>query len=152
MMTATMVRQLPLIEAQTVWEWIKDLPSRVAEKNRCESAEAFLESVKNDAKVLVYKNDLLLGFVTLEEKADGTFEVHLFCPRKVTTEDLTKAIDAFFDKVRSDRRIETLIFNVRSRQNRLGQILMENGCIYTGWSYRENGENFRSLFWKKQLS
>src|SRR5881394_2731567 len=134
-MDAVTVKQLPAIEAWTVWGWLQDLPARVAGKNRCETVGAFLESIRGDRKVLVYDSGSLLGFVTLEEKADRTFEVHLFCPRKVPTEKLTQAIDAFFNEVGRDRRIETLLFNVRARQNRLGQILIENGCIYTGWSF-----------------
>jgi hypothetical protein len=151
-METAVLTSLPAVEASIIWSWFEALPDWVKKRNGCESEGDFFRSLEGDRKVLVYDDGSLLGYVSCEPKSEGIYEVHLFCPRKVPTGKLAGAISAFFERVGEMDEVRTLLFDVRSRQSRLGQILIENGCIFTGWSYYENGELFRSVIWQKSIA
>lgn len=149
-MTAQFVDTLPESIAATIWSWFKAMPARARSSTGYEGDEEnFAESFDDDLKVLVFDDGDLLGFVTAEPKGNDIYDIHLFCPRRVSTEKLTLAIDEFFRLVAVTPGIEKLLFSVRSIQSRLGQILIANDCCFTGWSYYEQGEVFRCLLWEK---
>lgn len=149
-MTAEIATTIPEPLLATIWSWFAHLPERVKKHSGCNGDRIqFFDGVNSDLKVLVFDDGSLLGFVTCEPKGDGIFDVHLFCPRHVPTDKLTQAIDTFFEKMRNEPVVKKLLFSVRSLQSRLGQIVIENGACFTGWSYYEQGEVFRCLVWEK---
>lgn len=151
-MNAVITSNLPYDELAVVWQWFQDLPVYIKRQLRIDAPtqEIFQAKFDDDLNVLVY-DDGLLGFVNCEPKGDGIFEVHLFCPRRTLSEKLAEAIATFFVKVRETNEIKTLLFNARCRQIRLRECLFNEGCIYTGWSFRERGEDFDCLIYQKSV-
>jgi hypothetical protein len=149
-MHADILDTFPDSAADTIWQWFQDLPAFVKRNmSRAEQDKAqFLESFDDSFNVFVYDGDLL-GFVTCEPKESGIYEVHLFCPRNTPDAKLSEAIAVFFEKVRYTPNVDKLIFNVRRRQAKLANCLYNEGCIFTGWSYREHRELFDCLIWEK---
>lgn len=149
-MYALAVTGLPLNHIDTVWNWFCDLPL-TAKKQMLrdkENKEQFAEGFENELVYLVFDGGLL-GFVSCEYKEHQTYEIHLFCPRHTPPQKLAEAISTFFQEVRLDDRIQKLICNVRGRQIRLGQCLINEGCVFTGWTYRSNKEQFHVMVWEK---
>lgn len=143
-MYAEAIQGLPDSHLDTVWEWFLALPERMKKQmhRECETQEEFQTSFLDDLLYLVFDNGLL-GCVILEKRETGIYDVHLFCPRRTPSGKLREAIATFFASVKRDDRITKLVFSVRESQKRLEACIVDEGCRYTGWQFRERGETYR---------
>lgn len=143
MMYATIGQLLSPVEIEAVWDWSQAMPASLKPRWGMQkiTPDAFLEACQGDLHVKVYDGDLL-GFVTLEPKGDGIFEAHLFCPRRTPSEKLAEAIATFFAAVKENETMNKLLFRIRQKQSRLRNCLIDEGCVYEGWTFRECGDTF----------
>lgn len=138
---------------ETVWGWFNALPGFAKKQmdGDGKALEAFAERFAEDRMVFVLDGGLL-GAVVLEERSEGVFEAHLFCPRRLGTRRFAEAVNTFFRHIAGDRTIITLYFKIRRRQPRLGLAVTESGGKYTGWTIREHGEDFAIVVYDNSVA
>ena len=120
--------------AELIGGWLENLPACIASLMEKEAAA--------DLNGLISENGLPLMVFTADEKLNGIYDVHLFCPRRIKRFDLFEGMRVGKDWLFSREGTRTLLFTVLSKQTQLKESLLTNGAVWTGWKYIESGNVF----------
>lgn len=132
--------------ADTVWDWIEDMPSRIRRQmaDEFEIPEELMACYEDVPVCLIFEDEKLIAAITMENDVgtSGEYDCHMFSSRRLSTETLRDGIRAFFDAMEADRDVHKLVFCVRLKQFRLGRHLIDAGCEFSGWFFYDAGDVF----------